>query len=1759
MKKLRKKWLSFIMALAMTVSMFSGISIPVSAEKTDTNTTIPTESEAEKASAVAEFTIGDSATDIYDTEMDYESKTCTVWVPDYRQTLEKVHVAVKEDYASAAATASCTNTSGEVSETVLKVVTDPEENSYTRLPAAKVPFTYGFGTAEMTIAVKSELGTENWTIKILRTARTSSGSGSLSVKDANGTAITLATSHNAGVFENENKKALTTDSVTLTLKCYNHSGERGVTVNGEDATVGTASGNAIPYTYVLDTSKDVTTAEIKIAAKDDASVKASTYVLTFYRSTVIRKVVVDQDAVNLQGKGTTATVQAEAQNTASTKITTDDFTWTVEDSNIAAVTADPSDPSKAVFTAIGDGLTKFTVTCVGYSAEGVILSEVDKKVDVLSSIAIKDNANTTDTFATQIDHENKVITAVMPIGTGVFFIYPTAAEGKMLSDADLDWQAYDGQTRHADLETKGYLRVYNGRQPFVSSSIVSGNDMTMTLIPAVGDPEVWTIKTVRETMLSGFEAVAGDGSAVLISPDFKQDTTEYSTKISSGVGTLTFTITPTLTTKDAEGVYTPVVRVNGELAAYDAEKNAATYTMNVTEGKTKVVLTVAQEGENATVARKYTLNITAVAPTAVTFATVPENAIVNVVSSDNVHQNSNNKVYGLLAGTYAYTVTAPGYKAVTGTLTVGPDAITKKIELEKAPEGNPLTQLESDWPQYNRNEDNNAVTSAATPIMADSVALKWTKKIGMEVTSSAAGQAMLVNDRLYHTSGTMLIVTDKDTGENIMSQKLSVGQGYQYMPPVYGDGMIFVGETGGIEAFNAETLEPLWKYTDNIGGTVRSQMRYEDGYLYGGFFNSDAVGSAGDANWVCIDVTDEDPTSTNEAKSAAWRLTHRGGFYWAGSWTNEKYMFLTSDDDGSSQSLTEYSTLYCLDKRTGDVIQEISIPGAVRGGITYYNGRIYFTSTVGHIHSYNITDNGEGILDTENLIEPLYCGGRSTNTPVIYNNRLYYSSASGSSGPYKDAGIHVINIDPETGALSYAYNLNTAGNCQGSGVLSTAYVDSTGYVYVYFCANTANGSVYMLEDKAGATKPGPNSGLLYNPESSGSCINRVVISDDGVLYYKNDSGTVDAIVNSYVGLNGMTASGGNAVIDGGEVFDPSITVHEVTVDAGTEEVTLTFQTAESAIVYIDSASVVGSYDAVLTDGAAIVKATVVDGNNSRVYTINIREKSNDADLHALVVTESETYEENSNLSPALSSDVTAYENKYLSTCETVYVWPEVNEYATIEVTAGDGVESITQSTDGSYYVVNLKSDAESAVVKLNVAAEDTKITKEYTLTLVPYDILVESITLSATEFALKSGGSKTLTATLNPTEATNLDEIRWTSSDDKVAAVTVDANNPKNAKVVGVADGTATITMSVGEVSATATVRVDTVPMEAAVTFTNRTETTVNIHVNASEYGAVFACVQLADAAAPNFPPQGNPMCQITEENIDTGVTVTVNTLTADEYKFYYRTMDKAGNYTDIVELMIPTYVALTDIIVDKTEVSLTKEKNTEDVSITFNPENTSEAPTITWTSSDDAVVTVKTDEADAKKAVLTAVGDGTAAITVTAGSFTQTVTVTCDVTPAALTEEDVTLANRTDEAVDMTIKTAEACTVTYVVGGDVLTDAASVLNSESAKTVVLTADDLEAGKTETITGLTMNAVNVYMVATDNMGNVSEVVTILIEGSYPDGDMNHDGIVNVMDIAKIVDLIDSTNPEDLALADLNGDGMINVMDIAYVVDRIPSV
>ena len=476
---------------------------------------------------------------------------------------------------------------------------------------------------------------------------------------------------------------------------------------------------------------------------------------------------------------------------------------------------------------------------------------------------------------------------------------------------------------------------------------------------------------------------------------------------------------------------------------------------------------------------------------------------------------------------YTCTVTRKGYVGKAVDFTAGADSANQTIKLDKAP-ASTLTDISKpgDWHQFRADDNNNGVVNYKTPIKAEDSVLVWANKIGQGFSGGATGSPIIAGGYLYTYAGKNIFKVDKETGEVVASSTMVAPSSFGINSPTYAEGMIFIGLSNGcVQAFNADTLESLWVYKDTLKGQPNCPIAYADGYVYTGFWNSETR----QANFVCLSVTDEDPSQTNEAKLPTWAHTDKG-FYWAGAYVNKDFLLIPTDD-GERGYTTGHGDLLSLDPKTGRLIERLTMPGVgdLRSSVCYdeATNAYYFTSKGGDFYQVKVNADGTFVKDSlrrlhlDNDANNPAVPPMSTSTPVIYKGRAYIGVSGASQfGAYSGHNMTVIDLN----SFSVAYKVPTQGYPQVSGLLTTAYED-TGYVYVYFIDNMTPGKIRVIRDQAGRTTPDPEyltketytSGgkeitvdagyVLFTPSGKQAqyAICSPIADTEGNLYFKNDS------------------------------------------------------------------------------------------------------------------------------------------------------------------------------------------------------------------------------------------------------------------------------------------------------------------------------------------------------------------------------------------------------------------------------------------------------------------------------------------------------------------------------------------------------------------------------------------------------------------------------------------------------------------------------
>ena len=642
---------------------------------------------------------------------------------------------------------------------------------------------------------------------------------------------------------------------------------------------------------------------------------------------------------------------------------------------------------------------------------------------------------------------------------------------------------------------------------------------------------------------------------------------DYTTSLGQRVPEIQLTLRPLSGYRlDADMTVTVACGDWSQTLTYDADNRPNVLrTVNVplnTALQTETVTVTVSHSEPTSVAQTYSIRINKLPPVETTVTTDPADATVFLTSNVNGQRilPGETGTYTLdTNGAYTLVVTRSGYVGQKLDVIAGEDSKNITVKLEKAPESTHNDILQpGDWPLFRADSNNNGVVSAPTPITAEDAVLVWANKVGEGYGASAASCPIIAGGYLYAYARDKLLKIDKDTGAVVGQGTMVTSSSFAINSPTYADGMIFVALSGGrIQAFDAESLESLWVYTDPLGGQPNCPIAYCGGYIYTGFWNSETK----QANFAGISVTDEDPTQTQEAKLAAWTYTHNG-FYWAGAYACENFVLVTTDD-GDSGYTTGYGSVLSLDPKTGVLLDQLKATnvGDLRSSVCYdpATDAYYFTSKGGDLYQVRTNEDGTFVEGSLNRLH-LDNGGNddstppmSTSTPVIHNGRAYIGvSGTSQFGAYSGHNMTVVDLE----SFSIAYTVPTQGYPQTSGLLTTAYEDQDGYAYVYFFDNYTPGKLRVLRDKPGMTEVdhtyttmetyNGDSGevtietgyVLFTPSGAQAqyAICSPIVDGEGNIYFKNDSAYMMRLSSRVTALE-ITRQPERTVYEIGETFD----------------------------------------------------------------------------------------------------------------------------------------------------------------------------------------------------------------------------------------------------------------------------------------------------------------------------------------------------------------------------------------------------------------------------------------------------------------------------------------------------------------------------------------------------------------------------------------------------------------------------------------------
>ena len=1034
--------------------------------------------------------------------------------------------------------------------------------------------------------------------------------------------------------------------------------------------------------------------------------------LTITVEGVVKKQAASHAVTLTPGEGYTLTGEATAEDGK-------DYTFTV-------TVSEGYDAANMVVKVNGEEVTAvdgiYTVEKVSsdliITVEGV--TEAVQKTAGLSVLKFGDTSTEAKAQMFQLipafDPAVKEYTVLVPDNSNMFYAWATKADDRSSSTTiTAKWVNLNVDTEKTQALTSGKASGQNLAGFAPTGTKV--NTMTVTVVD--GDfKDEYKLTSVR--VAPSLTALSLDG--IRFAERFSATKTAYTAT------TAAESVTVAATPRDES--YT--VTVNGG--------SDTTVPLNLGENKINVVVTNPGGYTNT-----YTITVTRLASIEVGFTVDPADAKVTVWDSNKDRIAPTDGKYSVMADAeYTYLVQSDGYVSQKSSFKFS-ESSTVDITLAVATENPNLDRsITAEWGNFRNGDNNLGITNAKTPYAPEDTELLWAVKHGTG-WAAAPGSPIMVDGDIYTYSGSTIRRLNSMTGEVVTEGTMVDKSSYSIVPMTYGDGMVFVGLSGGkIQAFNAKTLESLWVYTDELGGQPNCPITYKDGYIYAGFWNSEDR----NANFACINTVDEDHASATEVKYASWTYTRAGGFYWAGAYVTDK-LAIVGTDDGAGGYDTNGAALLVFDRYTGEKLDaHEGIRGDLRSNVSHdpESDRVFFTTKGGILGNAQIDWDTGKILDYKEVVIKDAQGNAnamSTCTPSVYNGRIYIGVAGTSQfGANSGHGIAVYNLNGD-GSMTQAYVYAIVGYPQTSAMVSTAYSAEDGSVYIYLPYNYTPGGVSVLKDKPGQTAPVTTTGSGYSEvftpvgPLAQYCICSTIADQYGTIYYKNDSCYMMAITSKIESL---------------EITQyPTITENEdgsITVD-GLKAVTKLKNGEErdvSNYVSVVKNEETGGYTVSYTYGfdnanygLKTVTAEIADYTvtipTGEGYTVTGEKTVKNGEDYTFTVTVSEGYDAANMVVKVNGEEVTAVDGKYtvekVSSDLTITVSGVKKQVAghAVTLTPGEGYTLTGEATaeDGKDYTftvtVSEGYDAANMVVKVN-GEEVTAVDGKYTVEKVSSDLTI---------------------------------------------------------------------------------------------------------------------------------------------------------------------------------------------------------------------------------------------------------------------------------------------------------------------------------------------------------------------------------------------------------------------------------------------------
>ena len=401
--------------------------------------------------------------------------------------------------------------------------------------------------------------------------------------------------------------------------------------------------------------------------------------------------------------------------------------------------------------------------------------------------------------------------------------------------------------------------------------------------------------------------------------------------------------------------------------------------------------------------------------------------------------------------------------------------------------------------------------------------------------------------------------------------------------------------------------------------------------------------------------------------------------------------------------------------------------------------------------------------------------GTNTIEGVSYGIRVYAPSIDSANLTITGSGTLYVNSNQDP-----IYVISSNGNAAlGIKNAKVTAKSSYGNGVTVQSGNSETSSASLTVDGGSLTATADSDNvsgirLRFGTSGTGNGTPTVTVSNNAIVRANGSAGGITS--NSSTGVQYGTGSSttGGIVFDGsaGSVYGTVELQNDLTISEG-ETLTIgdgASLTVPSGKTLTNNGTVTTTEGGILTNNGTI--------NNSGTLTGTI----------------------SGNQPPKITT--TSLPNGEVDTTYNQTLWATGSETITWSLASGSTMPAgLTLNSDGT--ITGTPTTAGQFTFTATATNSAGSDSKEYELTInAPQNIPVNGVTLNPTLLSLFTGGSETLTATVEPSNATNKN-VTWSSDKPEVATV-------ENGKVTAKAAGTATITVTTedGKKTATCTVTV---------------------------------------------------------------------------------------------------------------------------------------------------------------------------------------------------------------------------------------------------------------------------------------------------------------------------------------------------------------